>query len=107
MKILRYELWYILHCSEKNEEKKISFYSKEILVYIIIITFTYVEKVHVFVLNNKYGILKRYLRIDQHLARYFVYYVEYLSSLPPFLCSQIITPLPNSMVSINQEGVEF
>ena len=101
MKILRYELWYILHCSEKNEEKKIRFYSKEI------ITFTYVEKVHIFVLNNKYGILKRYLRIDQHLARYFVYYVEYLSSLPPFLCSQIITPFLNSMVSINQEGVEF
>ena len=36
---------------------------------------------------------KRYFRIDQHLARHFVNYGEGLSSPPPFLCSQTITPL--------------
>ena len=34
----------------------------------------------------------RYSKIDQHLARHFLYYVERISSPPPFLCSQIITP---------------
>ena len=28
---------------------------------------------------------KRYFEIDQHLARYFVNYIECFSSLPPFL----------------------
>ena len=52
--------------------------------------------------------MKRYFKIDQHLARYFVYNVECLSSHPPFLCSQIITPLLTSMISTNQEkGLEF
>ena len=35
---------------------------------------------------------KIYLRMDQHLARYFEYYGASLSSSPPFLGSQIITP---------------
>jgi hypothetical protein len=34
-----------------------------------------------------------------------VYYVECLSSPPPFLCSLIITPFSNSMISTNQEKV--
>ena len=34
--------------------------------------------------------------------------VEYLSSPPPFLCSQIITPFLNSMIFTNQEeGLDF
>ena len=49
------------------------------------------------------GCRKRYFKIDQHLARHFVYYVGYLSSHPPFQCSQIITPFLKSMISINQE----
>ena len=53
-------------------------------------------------------IIKRYFKIDKHFARHFVYYVECLSSPPPFLCSQIIIPFLNSMISINQEkGLEF
>ena len=35
---------------------------------------------------------KTYFKIDQHLARHFEYYGECLSSPPPILCSQIITP---------------
>ena len=47
---------------------------------------------------------KRYSKIDQRLARHFVYYVECRSSPPPFLCSQLITPF---MISTNQEkGLE-
>ena len=46
---------------------------------------------------------KRYSRIDQHLARHFKYKGSCLSSPPPFLCSQIITPSSNSMISTNQE----
>ena len=34
---------------------------------------------------------KLYFKIDQHLARHFVYYVVCLSSPPHFLCRQIIT----------------
>ena len=49
--------------------------------------------------------LKRYFKIDQHLARHFLYYIERLSSPPYFLCSQIITPFLNSMISTNQENV--
>ena len=52
--------------------------------------------------------MKRYLKIDQHLAWYFVYYVECLSSPPPFLRSQIITLFLNSMISNYQEkGLNF
>ena len=46
---------------------------------------------------------KIYFKIDQHLARHFVYYVEYLSSHPPFLCSQIIPFFLNSMICTNQK----
>ena len=46
---------------------------------------------------------KRYFKIDQHLARHFVYNVNCLSSPPPFLCSQVITPFLNLMISTNQE----
>ena len=42
---------------------------------------------------------KIYFQIDQH----FVYYFEYLSSLPPFLCSQIITSFLNSIIFTNLE----
>ena len=35
---------------------------------------------------------KRYSKIDQHLARHFKYNDGCLSSSPPFLCSQTITP---------------
>ena len=35
-------------------------------------------------------LMKRYFKIDQHLARHFEYYGECLLSLPPFLCSKII-----------------
>ena len=34
-----------------------------------------------------------------------MYYGACLSSLPLFLCSQIITPFVNSTISPNQEGV--
>ena len=52
---------------------------------------------------------KRYLKIDQHLTWYFVYYVECLSSPPPFLCSQIITPFLNSMICTDhqEKGMEI
>ena len=54
-----------------------------------------------------YCSVKRYLKIDRQLARHFVYYVECLSSPPPF-SSQIITPFLNSMISTNQgKGLEF
>ena len=39
------------------------------------------------------GLKKRYLKIYQHLT------LLYLSSPPPFLCSQIITSFLNSMIS--------
>ena len=43
---------------------------------------------------------KIYLKIDEH----FVYNVECLSSpLSLFLCSEMITPFLNSMISTNQE----
>jgi hypothetical protein len=42
---------------------------------------------------------KRYFKIEQHLARHFVYYVERLSSLPPFLYIQIIIPFRISTIS--------
>ena len=49
-------------------------------------------------------IMKRYFKIDQHLARHFDYYIECLSRPPPpFLYSHIITPFINSMISNNQE----
>ena len=44
---------------------------------------------------------KRYSEIDQHLTRHFRYNSGRLS--PPFLCSKIITPFYNSMISYNQE----
>ena len=48
--------------------------------------------------------MKKYIKIDQHLARHFEFYVECLSSPPPlFQYSQIITPFNNSMISTNQE----
>ena len=53
--------------------------------------------------NIKLNQDKRYFKIDQHLARYFKYNGAGLSSPPPFLCSQIITPFSNSMISANQE----
>ena len=46
---------------------------------------------------------KRYFKIDQHLARHFVYYVECLSSPSPFLSNQMITLFCDSMISTNQE----
>ena len=46
---------------------------------------------------------KRYYRIDQHLARHLKYYGACLSSPPPFLGSEIITPFSDSMVSTNQK----
>ena len=60
------------------------------------------------ILNNALNtltdrIIKRSFKIDQHLPRHFVYYVECFSSPPPFLCSQIIIPFLNSMISTNQE----
>ena len=48
-------------------------------------------------------IKKIYFKIDQHLARHFMYYGMYLSIPPPFLCSQIITSFPNPIISTNQE----
>ena len=51
---------------------------------------------------------KGYFKIDQPLARHFVYYAQCLSSPPPFLCSLIITHFLNSMIFTNQEkGLEF
>ena len=44
---------------------------------------------------------KRYFKIDQHLVRHFVNYVECLSSTPSFLCSQIIIPFLNSRIPAN------
>ena len=38
---------------------------------------------------------KRYSKTDQHLAQHFEYNSACLSSPPPFLCSQIITPFLN------------
>ena len=57
----------------------------------------------------QYGRLsnKRYFKIDQHLARYFVYYVECLSLPFPFLCSQIITPLIQLSQPIRKRGWNF
>ena len=50
---------------------------------------------------------KRYFKIDQHLARHFVFYGECLSN-GGFLCSQNVTPFLNSMISTNNEkGLEF
>ena len=46
---------------------------------------------------------KRYFKMDQHLARHFVYYGGCLSNPPPFLCSQIMIPFLNSMISTNHE----
>ena len=46
---------------------------------------------------------KRYFKIDQDLARHFKYNGGCLSSPPPFICSKIIAPFSNSMVSTNQE----
>ena len=46
---------------------------------------------------------KRYSKIDQHLSWHFKYNGGCLSSPPPFLWSQIITPFSNSMISTNQE----
>ena len=46
---------------------------------------------------------KRYSKIDQLLARHFKYNSASLSSPPPFLCSQIITPFSNSIISTNKE----
>ena len=53
--------------------------------------------------------VKRYSKIDQQLARYFVYFVECLLNPPPFLCSQIIIPFISSMISTNHEkgGIQF
>ena len=51
-----------------------------------------------------FGADKRYSIIDQDLARHFKYNGAGLSSPPPFLCIQIITPLSNSMISANQEN---
>ena len=42
-------------------------------------------------------------KIEQHLVRYFVFYDECLSNPPTFLCSQVITPFLNSMISTNHE----
>ena len=50
---------------------------------------------------------KRYFKIDLHLARHFVYYVECFSSPPPFQCNKIITSFLNSIIYTNQEkGLE-
>ena len=46
---------------------------------------------------------KRYAKVEQHLVRYFKYNGACLLSTPPFLCSQIITPFYNSMISTNQK----
>ena len=42
-------------------------------------------------------------KIDQHLARHYKYNSACLSSLTPFLCSQIITPFSKLMISTNQK----
>ena len=48
--------------------------------------------------------MKSYFKIDQHLVQHFEYYGACLS----ILCSQIITPIFNAIISTNQEtGVEF
>ena len=49
--------------------------------------------------------VKKYSKIYQHLAWHLEYYGACLPSPPPFLCSQIITPFLNSMISTNQETV--
>ena len=49
------------------------------------------------------SVTKRYFKIDQHLAWHFVFYVECLSSLTPFICSQIITHFLNTMIFTNKE----
>ena len=49
--------------------------------------------------------IKDLSEIDQHLALNFVYYVECLSSPPPFLCSLIIIPFLNLMIS-TKSGVK-
>ena len=46
---------------------------------------------------------KKYSKLDQHLARHFKYNSGCLSIPPPFLCSQVITPFSNSMISTNKE----
>ena len=43
---------------------------------------------------------KLYCKIDQYLARHFKYNGGCLSSPPSFLCSHIITPFSNSMISV-------
>ena len=59
-------------------------------------------------MDAKLGQVKRYFKIDQHLARHFVYFAECLSSPPPFPCSQIITSFLNLRISINKEkGLKF
>ena len=51
------------------------------------------------------GLVKRYSKIDQYLARHFKYN---LSSPTPFLHSHIITPFSNSIISTNKEkGLYF
>ena len=50
-----------------------------------------------------YCIAKRYYKIDQYLAWHFKYNGAGLSSPHPFLCSQIITPFSNSIISTDQE----
>ena len=53
--------------------------------------------------NQTHTFTKRYSIIDQHLARHFRKIGAGLLSLPPFLCSQIITPFSHLMLSSNQE----
>ena len=70
----------------------------------------FIKKSNQFLYNDlKFMSVKdMYFKIDQHLAWFFVYYVECLLSPPPFLCSQIVTPFLNSMFSTNQEkGFKF
>ena len=54
--------------------------------------FIYVLILHVKQRLRFHGSVKRYSKIDQHLTRHFKYNSGCLSSPPPFLCSQIITP---------------
>ena len=82
---------------------KIIFIVFKVLVYTSKNNTDYALKVHLYSLIKVDDLRKRYSIIDQHLARHFQYNVAGLLSLPPFLCSQIITPFSNSMVSANQK----
>ena len=55
-----------------------------------------------FLIESKIMYTKRYFEIDQHLARHCLYYDECINPTP-FLCSQLITPFLDSIITTNQE----